>query len=143
MDIRLLKKEEYVNAITLALHVFTTCNTTDFDDEGLGTFKSFIYNEELMDALTIWGAFCGNILVGILGMKEEENHLSMFFIHPDFQRQRIGQKLFNCMREVTNSGTITVNASTSAIPFYKKLGFKQLSEFTRSHGLVYVPMKLQ
>lgn len=42
-----------------------------------------------MNKLTILGAFNENVLVGVLGIGEKDSHLSMFFIHPDYQQQGI------------------------------------------------------
>lgn len=66
MNIRKLNNEEYNKAIQLSLAVFTKCGTTDFNVSGLKTFKKFVYNKELMNELTIWGAFDNNELVGII-----------------------------------------------------------------------------
>lgn len=138
-----LKKEKYQEATSLSLYVFTTCNRADYNKEGLEVFKKFIHNKEQMNELTMLGAFNENVLVGVLGIRKKDSHLSMFFIHPDYQQQGIGKKLFNCMLATTKVQSITVNASTSAVPFYKQLGFAQLAEATNYHGLISVPMKWQ
>lgn len=69
--------------------MFTTCNGADYNEEGLGIFKKFIYNKGRMNELTILGAFNENVLVGVLGIGEKDSHLSMFFIHPGYQQQGI------------------------------------------------------
>ena len=93
--IRKLAKTEYPQAIELSLAVFTECGKADYDEEGFETFKSFIGNEQLMDELTIYGAFCNNELVGIMGSKNEGKHISLFFIKPIYHRRGIGRKLFD------------------------------------------------
>lgn len=143
MNIHLLKKEEYSQAVSLSLRVFTTCNTADYNEEGLDVFKSFIYNEERMNELTIWGAYEADALVGVLAIREKDDHLSMFFIHPDYQRKGIGKKLFDYMMKTAKGETMTVNASTAAVSFYIRLGFFKLAESTNYHGLVSVPMRLE
>lgn len=89
------------------------------------------------------GAFNENVLVGVLGIGEKDSHLSTFFIHPDYQQQGIRKKLFDCMLATIKVQSITVNASTSAVPFYKQLGFALLTEATNYHELISVPMKWQ
>lgn len=138
-----LKKEKCQEATSLSLHVFTTCNRADYNEEGLEVFKKFIYNKERMNELTMLGAFNGDVLVGVLGIREKDSHLSMLFIHPDYQRQGIGKELFDCMLTRTKVRSMTVNASTSAVPFYKQLGFAQSAEATNYHGLISVPMRWQ
>lgn len=49
MNIRQLNHEEYDKAVALSLDVFTKCGTTDFDTNGLETFKKFIHNKKLMN----------------------------------------------------------------------------------------------
>ena len=60
MQIRQLQVNEYDKALTLSLDVFIQCGKNDFDEEGLKTFKSFIYNKDLVNELTIYGAFEGD-----------------------------------------------------------------------------------
>ena len=55
--IRKLDKTEYALAASLALEVYIQCGAEDFDEEGLNSFKSFIFSEQLMNELVIYGAF--------------------------------------------------------------------------------------
>ena len=74
--IRKLDKTEYDRATSLALEVYIQCGAEDFDEEGLNSFKSFIFSEQLMNELVIYGAFDNENLVGIMGTKNEGKHLS-------------------------------------------------------------------
>lgn len=78
--IRKLEKNEYNQATDLALNVYISCGRSDFNDEGLESFKSFINNEQLMNELIIYGAFEQNELIGILGIRNNGKHISLFFI---------------------------------------------------------------
>ena len=49
--IRKLDKAEFQQATTLALEVYLQCGQDDFEDEGLESFKSFIFNDKLMNEL--------------------------------------------------------------------------------------------
>ena len=55
--IRKLMKEEYKNAINLSYQVCIECGINDFTEEGIETFKSFVYDTSLMNTLDIYGAF--------------------------------------------------------------------------------------
>ena len=79
--IRKLDKAEFQQATTLALEVYLQCGQDDFEDEGLESFKSFIFNDKLMNELCIYGAFEENKLIGIMGTKNEGKHISLFFIN--------------------------------------------------------------
>lgn len=50
-------KEEYKNAINLSYQVCIECGINDFTEEGIETFKSFVYDTSLMNTLDIYGAF--------------------------------------------------------------------------------------
>ena len=52
--IRKLDKAEFQQATTLALEVYLQCGQDDFEDEGLESFKSFIFNDKLMNELCIY-----------------------------------------------------------------------------------------
>ena len=141
MTIKQLTDATLDEAIALSLHVFTTCGTADFDANGLQTFKSFIYDSTLMHALTLFGAFNEDQLIGILGTKNGGTHISLFFILPEFQHKGIGQRLFLAAYAAKNELEITVNSSSYAVPFYKRLGFLPLCEEQETNGLRYTPMK--
>lgn len=140
MNIRELVNEEYNKAILLSLAVFTKCGTTDFNTNGLETFKKFIYNTELMNELTIFGAFDSNELIGIIGTKLNGTHISLFFINPDYHRKGIGRKLFNRAYADQIVEKITVNSSSYAVGFYESLGFSKTAEEQETDGLRYTPM---
>ena len=53
--IRKLDKTEYDRATSLALEVYIQCGAEDFDEAGLNSFKSFIFSEQLMNELVIYG----------------------------------------------------------------------------------------
>lgn len=142
MEIRKLHETEQVQAISLALDVYLICGKADYDEEGLGVFKSFIHDEDRLQELTFWGAFEETgALMGMLAMREKDQHLSMFFIHPDYHRQGIGRALFTFAIQEHPYRSITVNSSTYAVPFYKSLGFLHLDGPQNYHGLISVPMK--
>ena len=51
MEIRQLPANEYDKALDLSLDVFIECGRKDFDEEGLETFKNFIYNKQLVNSM--------------------------------------------------------------------------------------------
>ncbi|KKB48484.1 GNAT family N-acetyltransferase [Parabacteroides gordonii] len=139
--IRKLKKQEYSAASKLSLEVYLHSGQADFNDEGLEAFKSSIFDNQYMDKLTIYGAFENQELIGIMGIKNENNHISLFFIKPEHHRKGIGKKLFNYMMADNPALEMTVNSSSYAVPFYKSLGFKEVGEKQCINGLTFFPMK--
>lgn len=140
MNIRQLNKQEYNEAIELSLKLFMECGTADFDNNGLNTFKSFIYNNSLMNELAIFGAFDGNALIGIMGTKKQGQHISLFFINPKYHRKGIGKRLFDYAYSNQTTAQITVNSSSFAVRFYESLGFMKTAEEQETDGLRYTPM---
>ena len=111
--IRKLMKEEYKNAINLSYQVCIECGINDFTEEGIETFKSFVYDTSLMNTLDIYGAFDNHLLIGIIGVHRERQHFPY----------------------------ITVNSSTYAETFYTSLGFKKVGKKEINKGIVSIPMK--
>ena len=141
MEIRQLEPNEYDEALALSLAVFTECGKNDFDEEGLETFKSFIYNRELVNELTVFGAFDGHTLIGLIATKNEGKHISLFFIQPTYQGKGIGKSLFETATQDKPIAEMTVNSSSYAIPVYQSFGFEPISEEQITHGMKYTPMK--
>lgn len=140
MNIRQLTNQEYSKAIELSLAVFMECGTTDFDINGLNTFKDFIYNRSLMNELTIFGAFDNNQLIGIIGTKNKGRHISLLFINPKYHREGIGSILFDYAYLNQTVSQITVNSSSFAVKFYESLGFTKIAGEQETNGLRYTPM---
>lgn len=140
MNIRQLNNSEYEKAIALALDVFIECGSADFDVNGLETFKSFIHNDELMNELCIFGAFDNDALIGIIGTKNRDSHISLFFIHPKFHRRGIGRQLFDSVY-ANRKIQMTVNSSSYAVRFYESLGFQKIENEQETNGLRYTPMR--
>ena len=66
--IRKLTKEEYKNAAVLSYQVYMECGISDFTEEGIETFKSFIYGIPSKDELDLYGAFNDDSLIGVIGI---------------------------------------------------------------------------
>lgn len=139
--IRSLTKEEFPQALQLSLEVFTLSGKDDFNEEGLGVFKSFISDRQQVDELTLYGAFAQEKLIGIIGLKNKGKHISLFFVRPEYHKKGIGKALFEYAANACPSTEMTVNSSTYAIPFYQSLGFAVIGEKQNYHGLCSTPMK--
>ncbi|ATA77180.1 Acetyltransferase [Capnocytophaga canimorsus] len=141
----IIKKLNSENLVTkglkLSLEVFTKCNKMDYNDEGYRHFNSYIENKEQVSLLSIYGAFINENLVGIIGVKENGHHISLFFVDEKYQGLKIGRKLFAFAQNDTKANHIIVNSSTSAVEMYKKLGFNIIREQITRNGLTSVLME--
>lgn len=139
--IRKLTPTEFPQAAKLSLDTFIRFGADDFNDEGLETFRSFVYSEEIMNELVIYGAFENHQLIGILATKHMGKHVSLLFVRPEFHRRGIGGKLFDFAIKDNPVSEMTVNSSTYAIEFYRSVGFEPTNEKQETNGLKYTPMK--
>ena len=139
--IRKLTQDEYNNAADLSYQVCMECGRNDFTQEGIETFKSFVYDTSLMNAHDIYGAFDKHLLIGIIGVHREKQHISLFFVLPHYHRQGIGKSLFDYVMNECNFTYITVHSSTYAETFYASLGFKKVGEKELNKGIVSIPME--
>ena len=94
-NIRQLTKDEYPKAIELSWLVFTITGKEDFNNEGLEFFKSFIYNKKCINEIIFYGSFDNEALTGILGIKSNGKHISLFFIKPEYHRHGLGVSGFS------------------------------------------------
>ena len=89
----------------------------------------------------MYGAFDNHLLIGIIGVHRERQHISLFFVLPHYHRRGIGTLLFDYMMSNCNFTYITVNSSTYAETFYTSLGFKKVGKKEINKGIVSIPME--
>lgn len=140
MIIRKLDKKEYKQAASLAMDIYMECGQEDFDEIGQETFRSFVSSEQLMDELTMYGAFMNEDLIGIMGTKQAGKHISLFFIRKEYHRQEIGRLLFDYAFNDCPVEEMSVNSSTYAVEFYQSLGFEKTDDKQVTNGITYTPM---
>lgn len=137
--IREIVAEEIDEVIALVWLVFMQYVAPDYSKEGSRTFQSFIQDKERMKALTIYGAFDEEEMVGVLAIRETA-HISLFFVKDSYQGQKVGRKLFEYMLEKNDDQTFSVNASPYAVPIYRHLGFKDEKPQQEEDGIIFTPM---
>ena len=138
--IRKLTKEEYKNATNLCYQVCMECGISDFTEEGIENFKSFIYDRTLMNELDLYGAFNDDLLIGVIGINKRKQHISLFFVQQEYHRRGIGKSLFCYVINDGNFTKLTVNSSTYGEAFYKHLGFEKAGEIEINKGITSIPM---
>lgn len=89
--------------------------------------------------------FIDNSLVGVAALRDQK-HIYHLFVHPDFHRQGIAQKLWLHLKDeamaASNPGLFTVNASLYAVPVYSQFGFVPTSESETKNDVQFQPMQL-
>ena len=78
---------------------------------------------------------------GVIATRNDRKHICCFFVKEQFQRQGIGRKLWEYIKNNSPHNIITVNSSPYAVPVYHKLGFTDTDTEQLKDGIRYTPMK--
>ena len=147
--IKRIDYENFTPSLKLAEDVFMEFEAKDYPPEGTESFKSFLYCEKkekrfLCGNLIMWGAFDGNKQIATFAIRDE-SHLSLAFVDKYYHRKGVATLLWNeALSYISQNKKIrevTVNSSPYGLPFYKKIGFKEVAEEQFSDGIRYIPMK--
>ena len=118
--------------------------------EGAEAFLSSLSQAAIADCIkapnfSYLVGFIDNALVGVAALREQK-HIHHLFVHPDFHRQGIAQKLWLRLKgdaiTAGNPGLFTVNASLYAVPVYLQFGFAPTAEPQTRNGVQFQPMQL-
>ena len=150
--IRKITADEVESAMALALEVFMEFEAPDYGPSGVETFKKDIvenpeYLENARQGLCpIYGAFDGDKIVSLMGMRSSKTHINLVFTKKAYHRQGIARAIFHyLLQEVLAENptleTLTLNSSPYGLPFYLKLGFTPVSEEQVINGIRFTPMK--
>ena len=140
MQIAPIDPQNLAQALALVDRVFLQFEAPDYTPEGIQTFHAFLHDPDAVCALTFYGAYVEDQLVGVLATRGS-SHIALFFVEPCFQRQGIGRALFLAAQSASLSDVMTVNSSPYAVEIYRRLGFHALSEEQQTDGIRFTPMK--
>ena len=141
VSIRKLSAEERSTALDLAWRVFSEYESPDYSKEGIEEFKKCLHDEEYLAGIEYYGAFDGNRLVGLVGIRSDRKHICFFFVDGKYHRQGIGTRLFKAVRQEYPDQTITLNSSPYGVPFYHALGFEDTDKEQTVNGIQFTPMR--
>lgn len=141
MEIRKIDHEALGEANTLVWETFLKYEAPDYEEKGINTFRECINSKEFIDKLEIYGAYKEKKLQGVIATRSEGNHIALFFVREDCQRQGIGRQLFEIALNKSTSKKMTVNSSPYAVDVYHKLGFKNIDNERITDGIRYIPME--
>lgn len=140
MELRELTKEEYGAALNLAWEVFRKFEASDYVPQGTQAFYSSIHDPDYLARLRIYGAFDGDVLIGILATRSGGAHVALFFVRGAYHRQGVGRELFLRACRENSAGQMTVNSSPYAVEVYRRLGFCETATEQTTDGICYTPM---
>lgn len=150
--IRKITSNEVEDAMDLALEVFMQFEAPDYGPSGVDTFKKdIVQNEEYiknakLGKCPIYGAFDGDKIVALIGMRSNKTHINLVFTKKEYHRRGIAKSIFNyLLNDIINENPIleeiTLNSSPYGLPFYLAIGFIPLSEEQEINGIRFTPMK--
>lgn len=148
ITVEIVKNEDIDKGIALAEQVFDIYEAPEFTEEGVQSFKDFIYgaNMERMREkgdIIFWNAYCDGVLAGTCALRDSR-HISLLFVHGDFHRQGIGRMLMDAACEYAlgkyGQKRITVNSSPYGVQFYTAYGFRPVDMERITDGIRYTPM---
>ena len=150
--IRKITSHEVESAMNLALEVFMQFEAPDYDPSGVETFKrDIVENPEFLEnarrgICPIYGAFDGEKIVALMGMRSSKTHINLVFTKKEYHRKGIARAIFryllnDILRENHSLDALTLNSSPFGLPFYLALGFIPLGEEREINGIRFTPMK--
>jgi len=106
----------------------------DYNPEQIKAWVSGVKNKErwieVIDKQFVLLAIIENQIAGF-GTLKDKNYVDFFYIHKDFQRQGIADKILAHLEfeaENNNSKFITSDVSITAKPFFEKKGYRVIAE---------------
>lgn len=105
MEIRRIQGGELPAAMDLCWRVFLKFEAPDYAPEGVEAFRAYLSDIEQVNHLTLFGAWEGQELLGVLAA--EGSHIALFFVDPAFHRQGIGRLLFQAYLAEGGWGRVT------------------------------------
>ena len=146
IQIRPLHLDEVDEACALARDVFDRFVAPGQIEKGIRMFHRFVQPAALLHRhttrYTSWIAVDGPRVVGLLHL-HACNHISLFFVAPEYQGRGYAAKLFHDV--IDRRGLVlpaTVNSSPNAVGFYAKLGFAPTGPEKIADGVRFQPMRL-
>ncbi len=142
-EVRSLAEGEYSAALELAWSVFSAYEAPGYSPEGVEEFHKCLHDDAYLHGIVYYGAFDGEKIIGMLGIRKEAGHFCFFFVDGCYHRMGIGTRLFYRMREDFAGKTMSVNSSLYAVPFYQSLGFTATDCEQTVNGIRFMPMILK
>lgn len=147
--IRTINENEWQEAMNLAWDTFILYEAPEYSKEGITSFRNFVRDPILKNLFiegkyNVLAAFNNNIIVGIIGVRNE-THISLLFVDSEYHKKgiarRLVEKTFERTYEKYGKREMTVNSSPYAVGFYHKMGFVDTDIEQTTDGIRYTPMK--
>ncbi len=150
--IRKFQKRDTIQVAQLVFNTFKKYNSKDyFKKEGIKKYLNFHdIKKNTVDSLyenyrrstIIYVAIIDEKVVGVIRGNSER--IINLFVDKNYHKKGIGKQLVDKFESVCKNNkvkVIKIKASSYAIPFYKKMGYKQTTGVRSFWGIKVYPMK--
>lgn len=145
MEVRIIEDKDIEAVSAICMASFSKSVAGTLSEDGASTFSKIAASDAFLNRMRednlILVAESDEVIKGVIELKEGR-HVAMLFIEPEHQKKGIGRKLLSSALCHARESTVTVSASLTSVPAYRKFGFKCKGDIGESAGLVYQPMEI-
>ncbi|GAA4827692.1 GNAT family N-acetyltransferase [Algivirga pacifica] len=141
-----LRKAYTTDASSISELILYTAQKQNFEDYTPEGHQIFLHAHQadsvkrLMEiGISYWVYLHKDMIIGVISVKQHA-HIFHLYVHPLHQKLGIGSLLLEHIIQQSPHLSFSVNASKTAIPFYKKHGFSHSSPAQELNGFRYYPM---
>lgn len=131
MKIRNANSKDLTLILDLFKETITCICSNDYSPEQIKAWTASVKNEnrwlECIQNENFIVAEAQDKIVGFASLKDKE-YINFMYVHKDFLRKGVAQMLFENLLKESNGKTLYSDVSITALPFFRKLGFKTLQE---------------
>ena len=147
--IRKATPEDVRPALDLALRVFMEFEAAEYEPCATPRFIADVVNNDaaiqnwVNGTNSMYVACDGDKIVGVIGEKWGNGHISIVFVDGQYHRKGIATELMNhmvCDLKLRGFDKITLFSSPYGLPFYLKYGFTPTDAERHSDGFIIIPM---
>lgn len=142
-------QDQWEDAMGLAWKTFLEFEASDYPPEGVRSFEDFVTDTNLKrmfqaGAYQMMTVFDGGRMIGMVTLRNQM-HISLLFVDKAYHFQGVGRALVlqmaSYVRKEFGTSRMTVNASPYGVPFYHKVGFRDIGPQRCEDGIIFTPME--
>lgn len=137
----LINKKDIDLALILIKDSFLKFVAPDYSKEGVNEFLNTINDNKWINNQSFIAYFIDGEIVGIIATRNQNSHISLFFVKDSFMGKGIGRKLINEIIINNKNEKVTVHSSPFAVKIYEKLGFIKTSQEKCINGMLFIEME--
>ena len=137
LEIRYVKPNDLAELQQLFVDTVSVICSRDYSDQQIEVWKATVNNtlrwQDRIENQFFIVAQIADLIVGF-GSLENNSCIDMMYVHKDFQRQGIADRIYSELEKKAisqNSNTLICDVSKTAKPFFEKKGFNIILQQTK------------